>query len=684
MSPLRRLNVPLAALVTVAAGVLAVLASRVRDWVVMTDEMQYAKLATAIGDGSLLPTLRGDHVSTYSQLYPLLLSPLYALLDAPDAFQAAHVLNGVLYASAVVPAYLLGRKVGLTQLWALGVAALTVLAPWNTIAGFVMTESAAFPVFLWTVLAFQHALEAQSGRRDALALAAIVFALFARTQFVVLAFVLPLAVVLVDGRSAVRRHRVLAAAYALGAVAALVIAVTGGLARLLGRYEVTATEGSILPFDALVHAGAHIDLIALGTGIVTLLLGGAWLVSRRTAFSVLALVTVVALTLESASYDARFAGGLTDVRDRYLFYVAPLLLLATALALRDGIPRVALGAVTLFFAVTIFAYDFFEVKGFYVDSPVAVATGWIEDSGSAWFVAMFAIVMALAIVIVRVSSRTLALSVAALMAAWCVSMSAVGWTRILESNGPSGRPVDKGPAFVSNWVDSVVPDGADVALLPYPTTSDWGASAVLWWDTEFWNRSVDHAFVIGEGWDYAPFPHDRLAVDQATGEIRGTDDAPQYVVSAAAESRLRLAGADLATNFNLHVLDVLRPYRAEWITSGLDPDGYTRDGRAAAVRIFPDAGAGPQRVTLDVQFAAPQRRVEFRFNGAERALRAREVRTEQLAVCVAPPTWAEIPIEVDRSVRVPPPPFGPGYDLPDRNVGPRIAAVAVFRSGEPC
>src|SRR5215210_5472151 len=123
MTLLRRSNVPLTVRVVGGALTLAVLASRVRDWVVMTDELQYAKLASAIADGSLLPTLRGEHVAAYAQLYPLLLSPLYGVFDAPGAFAAAHVLNGVLYASAAIPVYLLARAVRLPPLWCTVVAA---------------------------------------------------------------------------------------------------------------------------------------------------------------------------------------------------------------------------------------------------------------------------------------------------------------------------------------------------------------------------------------------------------------------------------------------------------------------------------------------------------------------------------------------------------------------------------
>ena len=123
----------------VAAAALVVLATRVRDWVVMTDELQYAKLATHIGQTlSPLPTLRGVHVSTYAQLYPALLAPFYGTLSDPSAFRAAHVLNAVLFASAAVPAYLLGRELALSRGWGVVCAAFAVVVPWNVLTAFVM------------------------------------------------------------------------------------------------------------------------------------------------------------------------------------------------------------------------------------------------------------------------------------------------------------------------------------------------------------------------------------------------------------------------------------------------------------------------------------------------------------------------------------------------------------------
>ena len=205
----------------VAATALAVgVAGRIRDWSVMTDELLYAKLATAIADtGSPLPSVHGLSIEVYSQLYPLLLAPLFGALNPPEAFRAAHVLNAFVMASAVFPAYLLARQV-VNRAWSLAVAALNVLVPWMILAAFVMTEVVAYPVFLWALLALQLAVAEPSRRRDLLSAGAIALALAARTQFVALALVLPLSIVIHEigharsfragARAAYRRHRALA------------------------------------------------------------------------------------------------------------------------------------------------------------------------------------------------------------------------------------------------------------------------------------------------------------------------------------------------------------------------------------------------------------------------------------------------------------------------------------------
>ena len=95
-----------------AALVTGSYAIRANTWAVMTDELQVARLATSIADElSLVPTIHGAYYGAHSQLYPLLLAPLYGTLAPPEAATVAHGLNALLLASAAVPAFFLARAV---------------------------------------------------------------------------------------------------------------------------------------------------------------------------------------------------------------------------------------------------------------------------------------------------------------------------------------------------------------------------------------------------------------------------------------------------------------------------------------------------------------------------------------------------------------------------------------------
>jgi hypothetical protein len=265
-------------LLVVAAGFAFIVSysRRVTDWIVMTDELLYAKLSLSIADTlSPLPVVHDERISLSSQLYPLLTAPIYALFDMPTAFHAVHVANAAILASAAVPAYLLARDVLRWQAGGYLAAAFSLAIPWLVLGSYGLTEVVAYPAFLWAILAIHRATVAPSLRADLLAVAAIVLAILARTQFFVLAPAFPLVIALhevgyrlvIAGRrrgadawdalrSAVTSHRALAAVTGIAALLALVLAAVGSLDRLLGPYAVTATEGSLLPSGVAARGGA--------------------------------------------------------------------------------------------------------------------------------------------------------------------------------------------------------------------------------------------------------------------------------------------------------------------------------------------------------------------------------------------------------------------------------------------
>ena len=87
---------------------------------VFGDELIYSNLAKSFAaTGSLL--LRGVEDNGHSILYPILISPLYAVADnGVAAFDAIQVVNAVLMSLTAVPAYFLARKLLSHQLGAVG------------------------------------------------------------------------------------------------------------------------------------------------------------------------------------------------------------------------------------------------------------------------------------------------------------------------------------------------------------------------------------------------------------------------------------------------------------------------------------------------------------------------------------------------------------------------------------
>ena len=705
-----------AALVLLWLGVSAAIAiwfsGRIRDWSVMTDELLYAKLATAIADtGSPLPQVHGSSIAVYNQLYPLLIAPLYGALSPPEAFRAAHVLNAFLMVSAVFPVYLLGRQV-LSRPWAFAASALSVLVPWMVLTGFLMTEAAAYPAFLWAILGLQLAVAEPSPRRDLLAVAALSVAVVARTQFAVLVLVLPFAVIahevgarrgLVAGlRHAAATHRLLATLYAAGLALAAILAAAGSFGSLLGVYAVTVEEGSLLPSGVWASAGRHLDAVAVGCGLVPLILGGGWMLAavvrpqdkKAHALAALSVVAIAFLTFEAASFSIRFGDAI--VRDRYLFYVVPLLLIGSAAALESARRRqVAVGAglVTVLFAATAAQLPFTTYPGVWVDSPASVLNEMLKeqsgDLGTGTFVALLGLLLGLALVLALLFAPRAPVAMVALvaLAAFSILTLRSEVDRIVRGTGLSGRPLAGSPGLVLDWVDTVVPEGERAALVAFPVSTAWDTTAIRWWDVEFWNRRVTNAYVAAdENFRYTGFPQRSLEVDWPTGEAAGTDSAPPYVIVAPGDSRFLLAGRDQAANLGFVVRRVERPYRALWLSRGLQTDGWTTPGRRATIRVYAPDPERPRLIRLRLRVRAPDvASAEYRLSTAGKirkvVLEPGETRVETVRACLAAGSVADIRLTSTSRARITDVQLGPGVEQ-TRAVGVGVGPVTIRSFGE--
>jgi hypothetical protein len=609
--------------------------SRVITWAVMTDELQTTKLATSIAQtGSLVPRIHGQYYAALSQLYPLLLAPFYGLLTPPAAATAAHILNPFLLASAAWPAYLLARSLTGSRMAAFVAALLTAFTPWLVLSTTLLTENAAYPAFVWTVFVCYRAIDEPSAQRDLAALAMLLVAFLARTQFFVLAFALPFALLgheltfgpaAADGKTwwvrlreratrAVASHPVLFSVYAVGGLAAGVLGAVGSLAAVVGNYAIPFS-GDLLPRGIWQSAAAHLDYVVIGGGILPFLLAASWALTTAIrsenrgehAFAWLLVILVPLLTFEVASFDLRFTPN-GFIQDRYLFYVTPLFAVGTGAALvrrthtlARGIAAIAAGAVFAWLA-GVASYDapnIFWASPASAFHPVIVeAAGWAHLSDQ-WFVRAVVLVLALGAAALltrrRLTGPRVALATSIVIASFGTFEAAYVFERFAE------------PALTKktfhldrrDWIDAAVPPGRSAALVPSPLES-----ATYWWEAEFWNKDVERVLRVEDGPTFTPFPVDDVSIDFKTGTLLGVPRS-NYLVVAPTEVRFHLAeaGARTADVTPLRLVRVKKKYRLAWSTRGVSADGWTTPDEDARLRLYGN-GRRVQRALVVVLSAA--------------------------------------------------------------------------------
>jgi Dolichyl-phosphate-mannose-protein mannosyltransferase len=647
--------------ILIAAGVAGYYALRATSWAVMTDELQVARLAESIASRlSPVPQIHGTYYGALAQLYPLLLAPAFGLLSAPAAETAAHALNAVLLPSAAWPAYLLARNVTRSRAAGLAAAALTAFTPWLVLTSTLLTENAAYPAFVWAIYLAHRTLSAPSRGNDALALAGLALAFFARTQLVVLAAVLPLALVLHAGpRAALKRHPLLAAAYGAGLVVAGLLVSMGSLGAVVGNYAVPFSV-DLVPSGLGASTAEHLIRVVVGAGVLPFVLATAWVlvtlarrrVDAANAFAVLFALCVPLLSIEVASFDLRFTPRGFD-QDRYLFYLVPLFAAGAAAALTSResfrllLPTaVGVTAVVAWLVLQFGDYDD-ETVVFWAAPAAAVHSVFPSD----------AVMLAAALVPVGVALALMWRAPRAALAGVAVLVSAVGVAEALYVFERYEDPaMTRPPALrlARDWIDRSVPPSASVALVPSPRDTD-----VYWWEAELWNKRVDHVLRVNGGPTFSPFPADDVRVDFRHGVLAGAQPS-DFLVLSGSEKRFHLVAARRVGGTRvLQLVRAGRPYRLEWATRGFTPDGWTVAGHPATLRFYGRPVPGLRRVVIVL--AASSRAAlpldfTLRGGGRERAgwVDPGGARPPvRMTFCIPPHGFVDVTLTTRAAVRIP-------------------------------
>ena len=640
-----------------AATALAIPGRRVVDWFVMTDELLYERLAFSVArTGSPLPTLHGLRVPEANQLYPILLGAVSGDALVPDWLVRAHTVNAILMTSAAVPAYLVARRLVGGHIGPYAAAALTVLVPWLVLSSFVLSEASAYPAFLWAVYLLQRAVEEPSDQRDLLATAGLGLAVLARTQFAVLLVVAPLAIVGHERnlRRSIERHRLLAAVGAAAILAAIALSIAGH--NLFGAYN-AATQGSLLDADMPRAVLEHAGVLALGLGLLPAILGAAWLGARaRTSGAALvATLALVLLVIEVASFDLRFGDGLP--RDRYLFYAAPLLLAGFVGAVADlRPPRLSL-VVPLAIVVAGLAFaplPLFDKLN--ADTPVSILDDYIRSNGGRTMLIAVTLLLVAIAVLARfvLPQRLVAAVLVAATAAALVGETAYAFDRLFRVNGTSGRPITLSQGVVFDWIDRSIGPNADVTMIPYgQIQGDYWATAGFWWDLEFWNRSVTRAAYPDNRFAeiQSTFPKIDLQFAWATG--KASESPSRYVAESDEDARFRIRGETVSLTRSVRLIDAGDDWRADWVSRGLDDDGFTVPGRVARIRVYPLAGQRkPTMRTMTFHVLAHSARLGVDIGGTTTFVDGDHDADVGASVCVPPNGFATVQVQGIGSTRV--------------------------------
>jgi hypothetical protein len=724
------LELPFLLLWFVLATILATIAGRVADWNDMTDELVWERLAISIWQyHSLLPRLHGEVIRNLAQLYPALISPIFAGGRVPSDLENAHILDAWVMSSAAIPAFLLARRVTGKRWPAYLLAVVSVAMPWIVYSTVLATEVLAYPLFLWALLAIHRSITSPRWSNDLVALVAIVLAFFARTQFALLAGVYPLAVVAAalgaPGEGSWRRRSVAALAGSVRAhitlvcfyvpllAAVVVYRLAGGGLSHLSLYS-SESSPSIASTATAGSVTGHAADLAFGMGILPFVVGSAWLFAgvvrpspdaRTRAFASVGSAALVVTLVVVSAWDLTIG---SFVIDRYLFYLVPVIVLAFVCALLDAhrpqwsliVPAVV---VAIGFATHLQA-DFLWSGKFPLstDSPIATLYKPLAElgggkSGAAAILAVGTLVLAGLFVLLAQTVRhdLLTLVFALLLLVAFPVDTAYTFHTLFSKPGHSGRPLTRSESGVLDWVDRAVGTGARVTEIPYATNSSFFITQQSWRDLEFWNKSIRYAahYPTPDVYDDAVvwFPNTPLAFNPRTGYA--SHSPTPYVVQSVTETRFRIAGNVQVQGQTMMLIDADQPWRTSWLTYGLYDDGWTKPNRTVRARVF--SFPGQKRAytkTLSFQLQAPPDVDRRTFAIASNLTSVRGVATntdttfENINVCVPAHGYTEVSLKAAGASSIPGDQRSLAYsNLTDRRGGVLVADLSLADEvGKPC
>jgi len=618
-------HAPLGAALLVLAVAYAYFALRTRTF--QNDEEAYVQLAR-IAWTDLPQSLYDTGVAYFGQglqrLNIFAMGVAFELLPTELAFRAIRVFEALAFVSAAIPAYLLARQAGVGVRWAQAAALLAVLVPWAVVVTSFLHEPLAYPVFAWLLWAMVRCVHTGGWRNDALALGLLVVAGYARTNFLLLAVAVPVAIVLFERREGGTwravprrvwvRHRLLVVAGALGTAGALVV----------GTGSITGSYGASLSFELgplSEKFATQLSRLATGVALLPAAFAAAWLL-RHAVRPAGRDQHALALVLVTASALLVFSTHITGVDERYLMFLAvPIAVAAVALLARRDVPwPVTAGSVALTGALVgqefwprpqALAQDAYQLFAFPAEAffgrVVLNRTDQLLPGDPRVLVALAAVAAGIAAAVLLHRQATAARTAVAVLAA-VLAVQAAQTGYVLDGFVSTAGTLPGVTLDRQTWLDQEL-DGREAGLLAQGVGNS-PDFAFHWRELQFWNEGVratalfePTAIPLARGTETI-----QLRLDERTGTIAPAVELPRLLVVPRAFQGLEPVARVVARSpyQPVDLVELRGTPRAALRWAGLERDGWLLAGGAATLRAFPGGvPAGARRACLRVTVAPP-------------------------------------------------------------------------------
>ena len=565
---------------------------RKTPWV-FTDELEWTQLSRAIA-ATGHAARRGQPIF-FKSIYTYLIAPAWWIHSTATAYSAIKALNALVMCLTALPAYLLARML-CPRRASLAVAVGTIAIPAMSYATSIIPEPLAY---LWFGLAAWLTVRALATRRPApLALAAAAAALgpLVRKEFVVL----PASALLAaagpwalegSGPSVLgsRLRRTLAALAGL--------AVFGFLFNWLVVDRIQRwTPGQYLNRHTLAAGGLAAGALAVGLGVLPVIGGLASLAlpERRAdpayrAFAAYLSASILTFFVYTAAKVTFLTGTGTLVEERNLFFLSPLLLVGTALAL--GARRLdwrLLAVLGVLVMVSVWSprlevgVPYFEAPGLAILTLLNRSFDWtVQDMH---IVLACAAAVSLALLVLR-GRRGAAIAAVVLTGGWMLTGEIYATIGNLDEANQFAATLPP----PRDWVDRAS-GGAGVTFLGQALVNPNQL-----WLTEFWNRSLDRVASI-DGSAPGPGPALVPALIAPDGTLGGYTGNPYTLAGSGVVLQAPVVG-------RLDGYTLYRTPRSWRLLEG--EEGVDSDGWMTTESIFTyHAPGGPGILRIDISRTA--------------------------------------------------------------------------------